>query len=71
MLNNGSGFHQQVPEPARVFQKEAAGPGISTIGVKKDEYLLVEGFHEAIIDHETWEAVRVRRKVTGVNWKEC
>ena len=36
--------------------------------VKKEEYLLAEGLHEAVIDQETWEAARAKRKVTGVKW---
>ena len=38
--------------------------------VKKEEYLLAEGLHEAIIDQETWEAVRAKRKATGVKWNK-
>lgn len=36
--------------------------------VKTDDYMLVDGIHEAIIDQETWEATRLRRKKTGVKW---
>lgn len=36
--------------------------------VKADDYMLVDGMHEAIIDKEMWEAARVRRKETGVKW---
>lgn len=38
--------------------------------VKADEYLVVDGMHEAIIDKELWEAVRIRRKETGVKWNK-
>lgn len=38
--------------------------------VKTDEYLVVDGLHEAIIDKELWEAVRIRRKETGVKWNK-
>lgn len=38
--------------------------------VKADEYLMVDGMHEAIIDKELWEAVRIRRKETGVKWNK-
>ena len=38
--------------------------------VKKEEYLLAEGLHEAVIDQETWEAARAKRKVTGVKWNK-
>ena len=38
--------------------------------VKKEEYLLAEGLHEAIIDQETWEAARAKRKATGVKWNK-
>ena len=38
--------------------------------VKKDDYLLAEGLHEAVIDQETWEAARSKRRVTGVKWNK-
>ena len=38
--------------------------------VKQDEYLLTDGLHEAIIDPETWEAAKAKRKVTGVKWNK-
>lgn len=38
--------------------------------VKQDEYLLADGLHEAIIDPETWEAAKAKRKVTGVKWNK-
>ena len=38
--------------------------------VKQDEYLLADGLHEAIIDSETWEAAKAKRKVTGVKWNK-
>ena len=38
--------------------------------VKQDEYLLAEGLHEAIIDPETWEAAKAKRRVTGVKWNK-
>ena len=38
--------------------------------VKKEEYLLAEGLHEAVIDQETWEAAKAKRKVTGVKWNK-
>lgn len=34
--------------------------------VKADDYMVVDGMHEAIIDRDLWEATRVRRKETGV-----
>lgn len=36
--------------------------------VKADDYMVVDGMHEAIIGQETWEATRLRRKETGVKW---
>ena len=36
--------------------------------VKQDEYLLADGLHDAIIDEETWEAAKEKRKRTGVRW---
>lgn len=36
--------------------------------VKTDDYMVVDGMHEAIIGQETWEATRLRRKETGVKW---
>lgn len=36
--------------------------------VQKDDFLLAEGLHEAIIDLDLWEGVRERRKETGVRW---
>ena len=38
--------------------------------VKADDYMLVEGIHEAIVDQELWEAARIRRKETGVTWNK-
>ena len=38
--------------------------------VKQDEYLLADGLHEAIIDPETWEAAKAKRRVTGVKWNK-
>lgn len=38
--------------------------------VKKDDYLLADGLHEAIIDLETWEAAKAKRRVTGVKWNK-
>lgn len=38
--------------------------------VKQDEYLLADGLHEAIIDPETWEEAKAKRKVTGVKWNK-
>ena len=38
--------------------------------VKADDYMLVEGIHEAIVDQELWEAARIRRKETGVKWNK-
>ena len=34
--------------------------------VKTDDYILADGLHEAIIDQDTWEAARAKRKKTGV-----
>ncbi len=36
--------------------------------VKTDDYLLADGLHEAIVDEETWEAAREKRKRTGVRF---
>lgn len=36
--------------------------------VKTDDYLLSDGLHEAIVDEETWEAAREKRKRTGVRF---
>ena len=36
--------------------------------VKTDDYLLADGRHEAIVDEETWEAAREKRKRTGVRF---
>lgn len=38
--------------------------------VKSDDYMLVDGIHEAIVDQELWEAARIRRKETGVKWNK-
>ena len=38
--------------------------------VKSDDYMLVDGTHEAIVDQELWEAARIRRKETGVKWNK-
>ena len=38
--------------------------------VKADDYMLVDGIHEAIVDQELWEAARIRRKETGVKWNK-
>ena len=38
--------------------------------VKQDEYLLADGLHEAIIDPETWETAKAKRKVTGIKWNK-
>ena len=35
-----------------------------------DDYLLADGLHEAIVDEETWEAAREKRKRTGVKWNK-
>ena len=34
----------------------------------RDDYLLSDGLHEAIVDEETWEAAREKRKRTGVRF---
>ena len=34
----------------------------------RDDYLLADGLHEAIVDEETWEAAREKRKRTGVRF---
>ena len=34
--------------------------------VHSDDYLLYDGQHEAIIDNETWDKVRIKRQSTGV-----
>lgn len=36
--------------------------------VKTDDYLLADRLHEAIVDEETWEAAREKRKRTGVRF---
>lgn len=38
--------------------------------VKKDDYLLADGLHEAVIDLETWEAAKAKRRVTGIKWNK-
>lgn len=38
--------------------------------VRADDYMLVDGIHEAIIDQETWEATRLIRKDTGIKWEK-
>lgn len=38
--------------------------------VRTDDYMLVDGMHEAIIDQETWEATRLRRNDTGIKWEK-
>lgn len=38
--------------------------------VKTDDYLLADGLHEAIIDQETWEAAKIKRRTTGVKWNK-
>ena len=38
--------------------------------VKADDYLLADGIHEAIIDQETWELAKRKRKITGVKWNK-
>ena len=38
--------------------------------VKADDYMVVDGMHEAVVDPETWEATRLRRKETGVKWEK-
>ena len=36
--------------------------------VETDDYLLADGKHEAIIDEETWNAVRQKRNDAGIKW---
>jgi len=38
--------------------------------VKSDEYLLVDGLHDAIIDEELWMQTKAKRKITGVKWNK-
>ena len=38
--------------------------------VKRDDYLFAEGQHDAIIDEELWETVRIKRQETGVKWNK-
>lgn len=38
--------------------------------VRADDYMLVDGMHEAIVDQETWEATRLRRNDTGIKWEK-
>ena len=38
--------------------------------VMADDYMVVDGMHEAIIDRNLWEATRLRRKDTGVKWNK-
>ena len=38
--------------------------------VRADDFMLVDGIHEAIIDQETWEATRLRRNDTGIKWEK-
>ena len=38
--------------------------------VKNDDYMLVDGMHEAIIDEKMWMETKVKRKVNGVKWNK-
>ena len=38
--------------------------------VDTDDYMMVDGLHDAIIDMETWEQARYKRKITGVKWNK-
>lgn len=38
--------------------------------VKQDDYLIADGRHDAIIDEETWNKARQKRKETGVKWNK-
>ena len=38
--------------------------------VRADDFMLVDGIHEAIINQETWEATRLRRNDTGIKWEK-
>lgn len=38
--------------------------------VMADDYMVVDGMHEAIISRDLWEATRLRRKDTGVKWNK-
>ncbi|MCF0134299.1 MAG: recombinase family protein, partial [Blautia sp.] len=38
--------------------------------VRQEEYLIADGNHEAIIDMDTWEAARKKRKETGIKWNK-
>ena len=52
----------------RVATEKVKGSRDEYKRVKSDEYMLVDGMHEAIIDQETWEATKLRRKETGKRW---
>lgn len=38
--------------------------------VKSDDYMLVDGLHEAIIDEKVWMETKAKRKVNGVKWNK-
>lgn len=38
--------------------------------VKNDDYMLVDGLHEAIIDEKVWMETKAKRKVNGVKWNK-
>ena len=38
--------------------------------VKQDDYLVADGKHDAIIDEDTWNKAREKRKETGVKWNK-
>lgn len=38
--------------------------------VKQDDYLVADGRHDAIIDEDTWNKAREKRKETGVKWNK-
>lgn len=38
--------------------------------VKSDDFMLVDGLHEAIIDEKVWMETKAKRKVNGVKWNK-
>lgn len=38
--------------------------------VKSEDYMLVDGLHEAIIDEKVWMETKAKRKINGVKWNK-
>lgn len=52
----------------RIMTEKVKGSRDEYKRVRADDYMVIDGKHEAIIDQETWEATRLRRKETGIKW---